>query len=361
MPLQTNSSHVILARASQQRIARFAREADLASLTPAFLIHLVGALVDHKQEGSSYFPDVFLWERTNTPYPTPEQDAFILVARAPIEQSGIDRMLLLCAPLAVDGWLIFCELDDEDMAFGIFQPDALPPQSICNSAVTIRQDGDGTILLGSSRAKPYSFPATTAAHATDHTIEHQRALLDAIVHRSVPDTCTDRIRHVLSLAIGESDGCLVAVVDRDASFEATYHDAVVLQTPIDLPRLFELEARNRLPSRIVRRYEPLAGAMVRSDGIVVFDNAARLRAYRWFVSPASSLRAAGGARERAFWTLVSMVSSGTLDAAFVHYHDGATNFVRAAVTIPIPSEQASIDRPLPHRPSVHPATKRPPT
>ena len=136
------------------------------------------------------------------------------------------------------------------------------------------------------------------------------------------------LANVFNLALGKRTGTIAAVVPPEWSGEWPCNDAVVLRDPLDLARL-----TTNAPGRLEVSYVPLpqealAASMLQEDGIVVFDSAARLRAYRWFVPFTwEGHRLPGGARERAFRSLTDFVAAGVLNAAFVQSSDGTMVFV----------------------------------
>jgi hypothetical protein len=65
--------------------------------------------------------------------------------------------------------------------------------------------------------------------------------------------------------------------------------------------------------------------MLNSDGIVLFDNHARLLGFNYFVSSPSPQRVLGGARKRAYSVLESKLGNG-LTAVLMQSQDGTSHF-----------------------------------
>ena len=129
-------------------------------------------------------------------------------------------------------------------------------------------------------------------------------------------------------ALIKPTGALIAVTPSTWTGGWPCEDATVLRDPIDVPRLAAKVVAEDLSPLELERYESLAASMIREDGIAVFDEAARLRAYRWFVPffPSGD-QSPGGARERAFRALEELVAGGVLRAAFIQSSDGRMGFV----------------------------------
>ena len=249
---------------------------------------------------------------------------------------AVRRMLRLCGPLAQEGWDMLCAVADGHLRYGVIAcgddrgPGRRPPDTLCppepgfagiriweptKGIVAVHVASDNMLRAEPCRAAwPEPSPlARLVAVATEHGIDGAQVHLTRLFDR----------------ALAKPTGALVAVVPQSWTGEWPCEDAIVLRTPIDLPQL-AVNADTDAPSRVVvAQYEGLAAAMIRDDGVVVFDEAARLRAYRWFVpfSPGGE-QLSGGARERAFRALEGLVSTGALCAAFIQSGDGTMSIVR---------------------------------
>ena len=71
----------------------------------------------------------------------------------------------------------------------------------------------------------------------------------------------------------------------------------------------------------------LLQGMLNSDGIVIFDDRGRLLGYNCFVKVTQAANVIGGARKRAFATLVNKLGNG-LQAVFMQSQDGWSEFRR---------------------------------
>jgi hypothetical protein len=69
--------------------------------------------------------------------------------------------------------------------------------------------------------------------------------------------------------------------------------------------------------------------MLNSDGIILFDNKARLLGFNYFVRSKTASKESGGARRRAFATLVKNIDNG-LCGAFIQSQDGWSDFRNSA-------------------------------
>lgn len=253
------------------------------------------------------------------------------------EAGTVRRMLRHCAPLAQEGWHMLCEYLDGDLRYGVIArgSDRGPDLRPSDARYPAEQEVRG--IEGVRIWEPYK--GILAVSVVSDDVLHSEpggammpepSPLARLVAAAAEHGSEDAQAHLTRLfdhALSKATGALVAVVPQSWSGGRPCEDAIVLRAPIDLPRL-AAEAGPDGRSRVaVAQYEALAASMIRDDGIVVFDAAARLRAYRWFVpfSPRGE-QLSGGARERAFRALEYLVSESVLRAAFIQSRDGTRSF-----------------------------------
>ena len=266
--------------------------------------------------------------------------AQLMVGSSAPEPSSIRGMLRLCAPLAQNGWLILCELTPDHLKFGVVASDQNPASLRSGS-----DDGrgfpmpreDGVVSIAEPSRGVIAIQAATdevRVHWKPPTVSREQRAVSTLIAAmseatgSQKSETRNRLQSIFSTALADSRGVLVAVVQRTWGGGWPCEDAAFPPQPIDL---LSLAPKGQDDKVGLGTTESLVVSMIQSDGIVVFDNAARLRAYRWFVRLQSDEnRLPGGARERAFRALKRLVEGDSpLLAAFIQSGDRTTQFVGA--------------------------------
>lgn len=301
-------------------------------VSPGFMRALVAELPYHRDETTGRGGPVYLTNDFDEATTALGPAAVLKVGSEPAEPSSVRGMLRLCAPLAQNGWQILCELAEDRMTFGVVAfglaksqgPYPGFPDRRRGDLISVLELGKGVVHI---QAASGEVRVDNAPRTISHDPTALPNLIAAMTEAKLPNDAQARKRvdSVFSEALTATEGALVAVVQSPWVGGWPCEDAALLENPIDLTSL-RLEGGGSLAWS---PYADLVASMIRSDGIVVVDSEARLRAYRWFVrlDPDPGARLAGGARERAFRSLQSLVEQGWLAAAFIQSGDGATQFV----------------------------------
>ena len=266
-----------------------------------------------------------------------------VVGSGVVEPGAVRGMLRLCAPLARDGWHMLCEVMDDRLRYGVIareddgSPSRFPPGAWCPANVKVAsiaggiriwEPDQGIVAIG---MKPNETGHNGDPDATLADRSPLNRLIAATVERvDEAEGARAHLAHLFDQALAKPTGALVAVAPPTWTGGWPCEDATVLREPIDLPRMAAKVVAEGVSQLALTRYEALAASMIREDGIAVFDEAARLRAYRWFVPfTPNGVQSPGGARERAFRALEDLVACGALCAAFIQSSDGTMGFVNS--------------------------------
>jgi hypothetical protein len=137
----------------------------------------------------------------------------------------------------------------------------------------------------------------------------------------IAQTCETYLTSLLSKAIRESHGCLIAVIS-SKKIPGFLKDCIVLDPRIDLSESVEAVRSDSAAITQLQALESLICGMFRSDGIVVFNGMAQVLAYNAFIK-VKTTKVVGGARRRAYEAMCDKLGKG-LRAAFFQSQDGST-------------------------------------
>lgn len=299
-----------------------------------FLYHLLAAVFGCQDdcEGRS-FPTVFLTNDIGDAARALNARHFYQIGESTANVQGTQQMLDLCRPLASGNWAVFCELRANSMAFGML---AMGEGRAAAFGAEIALGHDVDIVRISRFSEGPAEVTSSGDISMKFDVQVRPALARQDAVRVFTRTITRTVQaadrplaklffdSVLRMVDKAQEGCLIAIVDSRQAGVPACHDAVMLPTPIDLPRVV---SQFRGSPSATEDHAALLASMVTSDGISVFDSAGRLRAYRWFVQlPESREGVLGGARHRAFQSLCMMVDRGDLLGAYLKSREGGWTF-----------------------------------
>ena len=107
-------------------VTDFCNVSRLPFVTPYFLVELLARLVGYQEESVKLNPQVYLTDDIDLlTGMLPGGDLIDLATTTP-DEIGVEKMLKLCAPLAVGDWRVFGQQSDKGMRFGLFRGSSSP-------------------------------------------------------------------------------------------------------------------------------------------------------------------------------------------------------------------------------------------
>lgn len=315
--------------------------ADLGVLGKCSIIsELVCLFADYEEEGAALFLDAFLTDNLDTLTATIPQSAHLKLGTASCDEVGIKRAVKRAAPLVRGCWKMFLALNDQKLEFGLFRDSGHPLNVPLDIALKSGEMGDAkfiritklardTVRVTTHDGKVAIIHFTNSKETTsdgDGYIEELCDLICSGLDTKLGQSCKTFLESLLSTAVRESHGSLVAVVQRP-KIPAFLSDCTSLDPPLSLSEAVESVRRdpNSIPQ--LHALESVVCGMFCCDGIVVFDTEANVIAYNAFIKLKAS-NVVGGARRRAYQALCDKVGKG-LHAAFFQSQDGASEFRRS--------------------------------
>ena len=318
-------------------IENFCSNSNLALASPKILADLIARLSHYEEEGIKLSPQVYLTDNIDSLIRTlPEGERLRLSTTTP-DESGIEEVIKICAPIATGDWRVFCNHIQDSMEFGVFRGSSNP------SAVNV---DDVVLSSGGTHVVKVHRVANSCVEILSSSRDHDRIFFDHRTQDSTPplqyvddlikaitkgveehyrESAQELMKRVITSYLHRSHGCLCAVVAQPAIPPFLSKDSIVLEDPISfLEMIRQLGVENGRVDSILSKSD-LAKGMLGSDGITLFDDHARLLAYRCFIPTSDELDVVGGARTRVFETLKNHLGKGIL-AVFMQSQDGHTDF-----------------------------------
>lgn len=254
------------------------------------------------------------------------------------------RILKDTAPLASEQWHIYIERKgDGTVNYGVFaflaSPTSIPLEEAITispnvAAISVERSSRNSVSLNGSKGRRLTVVFSTMREPDDsvNTISD----FSAECTKSLDDpSFTKYFASLLSDAVLNSHGSIIIVAKNAGDILSLDNlgDAVRLNPPLDFYPAFREFVTAQSSSSILdlQRSEQLLRGILQCDGIIAFDDCARISGYRIFFKETNESKAevakltpvVGGARRRAYQGVQTLVGK-SLSAALFRSQDGTT-------------------------------------
>lgn len=311
------------------------------------LSFLAGALLRYEEEGIELNPQVVLCESIDSFTKIIPSGKYYRIGEEGFTHELGKKVLKECAALAQSAWAIFIErVSATQVYYGVFSYLETPTSVPLSEMITI---GDTQFAVLVSRIDATTVRLAGAkgntldvAFSTVREVAKSEADIGKFADSCLPEETSDAgkryLRNLIDKLLASSHGTiLVCAADKITAVEGM-GDAVALSPPIDVLGSFEnFRTSNAADSLLeLQRVESLLHGLLQSDGIVAFNQAGQVTAYRVFYRPPASEKVtggakqsvSGGARRRAFEGVRKLVGTDLLSALF-RSQDGHTMYAGA--------------------------------
>ncbi len=307
------------------------------------LVELIVLLARYQEEGVSLFPKVYLTDSIRTVSSMLPGGDRLKIGQSKLGIDGIKEAIKKCAPLAIEGWLIYLSCEQNNIEFGLFRGPANPISVRVDSVlldentdlpiVKVYQVASDCVEISCNNGQGYNVFLNHRREDSSAPLESFDFLISAITSKASAkdlDPVKTYLGKAMNDALRKSHGCLIAVTALDDVPPSLKDDGIFFDEPIDFLSLVALTSRNEhkesAPFDLISRGSLLHG-MLNSDGIVLFDDKARVLGYNCFVSLGSDVieKVNGGARKRAYTSLSQKVGT-EFSAVFIQSQDGWSEF-----------------------------------
>ncbi len=309
------------------------------STTPEGILEVINLISDYHEEGVSLFPEVIITNSLKFFETIPNKE--VVISEDELSVVSFKKAIKLCAPLAKDNWIIFIEVGDARIKFGLISAEmAETSLSIYNQTVgdlKVEYQGSTIAYIRNVGQKCVELAGLKTKLLVSLSLEVMRERghneISTIVSEITKD-CNENIRvHIttyleklLYSSIRGSHGNLISILNRNISMDALKEeeqDGTYLPLAIDFEALVgeSIESPSRETSVNLNAYASIVRGALSQDGIVVFTSKGELIAFHLIIKPRKNdgQEIVGGARTRAF---SHMINSKLFSACFFKSQDG---------------------------------------
>jgi hypothetical protein len=309
--------------------------------TPSIVCQLVSLFVDYEEEGASLFLDAFLTDNLESLTAPLPRSACLRLGIVQCDEAGVQKAVKKTAPLVRGCWKMFFCLKGQLAEFGLFRDSGHPLNVPVDLILRQGASSDAKFIRITRLAKDSVRVSTQYGTQTivnftnskEGAGDASRLLLElsevicSDLNGNVGESCKTYLLSLLSRAVRESHGSLIAVSD-DNSIPNFLRDCTPLKPPINLKEAVESVLRDPDAIPELHALESIVTGMFCSDGIVLFDSGVNVLGYNAFIKIKSS-SVSGGARRRAYLALCDKVGTG-LKAVFFQSQDGSSDLKRSS-------------------------------
>lgn len=314
-----------------------------SSILKEGILEMINLLSDYYEEGIHLFPQVIITNNSKDFFKT-LVNREIPISKQSISVSEFRNIIKLCAPLAVGSWIIYINVEGENLSYGLVDAEmtetspSIYDQTVGKLKVQpkdiniayLRNIGSKTVeLTGLKRKLIVSLTLDKKLSVDDNIINEISQNITAKVDPEFQLPVTTFVNKTIEDAIKQGHGNLIGVVDDNEAtiqeLKSKLPDGIYLNPPIDIADYVTYTEKERTNESSVSlmAYSKVFISMLNHDGITIVTNNAKILGYHMFISPFTKEgeQLVGGARTRAYH---SMINSSLFDSCCYKSQDGNT-------------------------------------
>lgn len=306
------------------------------------ILDLIDSTSSYREEGEELYPEIFITNKIESVLETLPFCKNVEIDRQPATVKEFTNALKLCAPLSRNGWVIYINVEEIDISYGVVSSEIseLSPTFRTQAVGELSQNGDEysiaylqnvgnkTVLLkGSEASALICLTLNSRGSAHGQELSQLCSSLTKDVDAQYREISHSYFEKLIGNALIVGHGNLIGVVLDDnhkiETLKSRHNDGIYLNKPIDMYELLAAseEEKTREACTSNRLFSSLLESMLNHDGMTVLTTSGKVIGYHVFVKPQGDEEGGlvGGARTRAFEI---MKRSGCFECCFYKSQDG---------------------------------------
>ncbi len=306
------------------------------------ILEIITLISDYNEEGKPLFPEIVIV--SDLQFFEPIITKIIAIKRNALTVDEFLLALKLCAPLALDGWIIYIEVKGEEISYGMVSADvdetspSVYSQTVgelgsAQNALPVaylKNIGDKVVELAGMKSK--LIVSLNLQVPEDFSLNEVNQLCEAITEKceeGVSITLRTYLQKVVDGALKIGHENLIGVIeDTDENISVVKESlrvsgGVYLESMIDFEQLLNSirEQGDSQSSVNLRSYSSIFQSMLNHDGITIITNKGRVIGYHLLIDSYvnEADKVTGGARSKAF---LSMKNCDMFRCCFYKSQDG---------------------------------------
>lgn len=308
-------------------------------ITKLGILEIINLVSDYHEEGKALFPEIIVTKNFDLFKTIPKKVITIAIVNLSVKE--FKNAIKLCAPLAINSWIIFIEVSKDCIKYGIssaeisetspsFYSQIIADQLDGATIAYIRNIGQKTVeLVGIRNKLIVSLNLEQPKEYSNNEIKELCKCIASETAENFRSMITTFFEKIIDDAIKNGHGNLIGVVNDDetsiSNLKMTIpnNGGIYLLEPIDFEGLIidSEDQRSNEASINLTSHSSVLKAMLNHDGITIVTNKGKVIAYHIligdFINSESILE--GGARSKAF---ESMKNCNLFNFCFYKSQDG---------------------------------------
>lgn len=306
------------------------------------ILNLIDSTSSYHEEGEELFPEIFITDKIDKVLETLPFSKILEIGETTPSVEEFEQVLKLCAPLSRNGWVIYINVTEAVLSYGLVSTEiselspAFRSQAVGElsenkneySIAYLQNVGNKSVLLkGSDTQALISLSLSNNGTAFGEEMSQLCSSICCDIAGQYQSAAKSYLEKIVGEAAIVGHGNLVGVIadneENVTNVRERHPDGIYLKTPIDLADLLiaSEESGSREASTVNRLYSSLVQSMLNHDGLTLFTTTGKIIGYHVFVKPKDDEGAEviGGARSRAFEV---MKASNVFCTCFYKSQDG---------------------------------------
>ncbi|CAM3435797.1 hypothetical protein [Sphingobacterium prati] len=289
------------------------------------VLEIINLLADYYEEGQHLFPEVLITNDINTFLETIPNKIFP-IKETEIRSDEFKEVIKLCAPLALSGWVIFIQIIEGKMKYGLISAEMIETspsmynQTVGELKITGWYKGVSIVYLRNISPKVVEVSGLNNCLIVSQNLEQEKDFFENEIHQlalSISQDAEDEIKinlkayieKIIDQALKDGHGNLIGIIsDTEEAIKNVRNNLAVkggvfLEEPIDFSDL--LKDVNTLEGEFstnLRAYSSLLKSMLNHDGITIITSKGKVIGYHLLIDGYINAHdvISGGSRSKAF-------------------------------------------------------------
>jgi len=287
------------------------------------ILDLIDSTSSYREEGEELYPEIFITNNIKSVLETLPFCKNVEIDKKTASIKEFSNALKLCAPLSVNGWVMYINVEEEEISYGVVSSEIseLSPTFRTQAVGELSQNGDdysiaylqnvgnkSVLLKGSEASALIRLTLNSKATVHGQELTNLCSSITQDVESQYKEIAQSYFEKIIGNTLIVGHGNLIGVIkdneEKIVSLKNRHNDGIYLAKPIDMYEFLaasEVE-KTREACTSNRLFSSLLESMLNHDGMTVLTTSGKVLGYHIFVQPQGNEESdlVGGARTRAF-------------------------------------------------------------
>ncbi|WP_242929052.1 hypothetical protein [Pontibacter vulgaris] len=312
------------------------------NITQQGVLEIINLISDYHEEGNVLFPEVLITNNLNSFETIPIRE--LIISERELALNEFRNAIKLCAPLAINSWIIFIEIKDARIKFGIISAEISEASPLMYSQtfneLKVANIKTAIIYLrsiGQKKVEVSGLKERLIISLPFNDINSLKLNETSQLSQCIASRCDKKLKPIIATffekyideALKTGHGNLIGIIEdsnkviQNLKVKIKSNGGIYLIHPIDFQMLIAESTSKRSKEAAInlKAYTSVLISMLNYDGITIISNKARIIGYHILIESfiLENDDLSGGSRMKAF---ISMQNSGLFKFCLYKSQDG---------------------------------------